>query len=145
VLSEPGRELLVLLLGVLLVEDAVTLVMHEGAAKTVFARLHIPAVQEIAAIHVSPKAEKEMVAVLPANRAFIGLLQVRAVLIHIMDVLCPKNDLVAGLPVFDIFAIIAPEGIFAVVEMVAGAILQIVSLIFFERVLQLQLSPACFQ
>lgn len=42
---------------------------HVGAAKTVLRILHVPAVQEVAAAHVSAEREEEVVAVLAGDRA----------------------------------------------------------------------------
>src|SRR3989344_1062957 len=73
-----------------------------------------------------------MVAVLPADRAFVGGLKIGAVLVNIVHIFCSENDLVTMLCIFHILAVVALFYVLTVIEMITGTILQIMTLVLFE-------------
>ena len=131
-------QLFVFLFTVLLIEDAIALPLHVCAAEAVLGGFHIKAVPKTPAPHVASEAEEKMVAVLSADRAFVGGLKIGAVLINIVNILCGENDLIAVIAVLHVFAVVTLVHVLAVIEVVAGAILKIMALIFLKCMVLLQ-------
>src|SRR3989344_8745187 len=105
VIDDSRNQLFIFLFTVLLIEDAIALPLHVRAAEAVLGGFHIKAAPKTPAPHVAAEAEEKMVAVLSADRAFVGRLKIGAVLINIMNALCGKNNLVASLAILHIFTI----------------------------------------
>lgn len=104
----------VLLFGVLLIEDTKALVVHVDASEAIATPVHVPAVREVTATHVAVDAEEKVVAVFAADTAFERLLQVRAVLVSIVNILRSQHDLIAILATLHVLTVIAAVGVFAV-------------------------------
>ena len=73
-------------------------------------------------------AEKDVVTAITGNGAFIRLLQIETILIDVIDVLGSRHHLVQEFPALNILAVVTLLRVFAVVEVIAATVLQIVTL-----------------
>jgi len=95
--------------------------------------------KQFAAVHVAACRKINMVAVLPTNRAFVRILYVRSILVHVVQILAADHHLIAIFARFYVLTIKATIKVLAICQVVSEAVLQVVTLVFFEVMLELQL------
>jgi hypothetical protein len=101
---------------------------HVAAAETILAAVgEEAAVGQIGVADEYLAAEENMVAVIPDDAAFVALVDLRAVLVNVSAALGAEHELVAMLQILTILHVEARFAVLAVLEVIAAAVLEIVS------------------
>ncbi len=89
-------------------------------------------------------AEERVVRIVSGNAAFVRFTQIQAVLIAVINIFATGYNLIEEFPCFNILTIERCMHVFAVIEMITAAVLQIIALQLFECMLAFQLLSPCF-
>ena len=84
-----------------------------------------------------------MVRIIPCNATLIGFAEFQTVLVSVIKILRTSHDLVEIFPALHILTVKAAMCVLAILEVIPGTVLQILSLKLLEIVTFLNVSPAC--
>jgi hypothetical protein len=111
----------------LLVEYAIRGALHIAAAEAVLATIgEEAAIEEICIINEDLAAEEDVIAVIAYNPAFVAFIDLGSVLVDVSAALGAEHELVAVGEILPILHVEAGAAIFAILEIITIAVLQIV-------------------